>query len=189
MSKAEPTFFETEADFRQWLEKHHETAEELVVGYYKVNSGSPSMTWSESVDQALCFGWIDGVRNRIDEYAYRIRFTPRRPGSIWSAINIDKMEKLMEAGLVYPMGLADFEKRKEHKSRIYSYEKDEVATLPPDMEAEFKENESAWEFFNTYPPGLKKTVLHWVTDAKQEKTRRQRFEQLLEASKQHKRIR
>lgn len=184
----EPVFFETEHDFRLWLEKHHETATELVVGFYKIASGRPSMTWSESVDQALCFGWIDGVVKSIDDNSYSRRFTPRRPGSIWSAVNIDKMEKLFAADLVYPMGNAAYEKRKEHKSRIYSYEKDEIEQLPAEWESEFKVDEAAWEFFNAYPPGLKRTVTHWVTSAKQEKTRRQRFEKLLEASKLHKRL-
>lgn len=183
-----PVFFETEHDFRQWLEKHHETATELVVGYYKKSTGRPCLTWSESVDQALCFGWIDGVVNNIDEDSYKRRFTPRRPGSIWSAVNIDKMEKLLAADLVYPMGKAAYEMRKEHKSRIYAYEKEEIEQLPAEWETEFKANEAAWDFFSAYPPGLKRTVMHWVMSAKQEKTRRQRFEKLLEASKLHKRL-
>lgn len=185
----EPVFFETEGDFRRWLEKHHESATEIVVGFYKKSTGRPSMTWSASVDQALCFGWIDGVVKSIDDAAYQRRFTPRRPGSIWSAVNINKMEELLAAGLVYPMGKAAYEKRQAHKSRIYAYEKETITSFPAGWEAEFKEHEAAWEFFNAYPPGLKRTVTHWVTSAKQEKTRRERFEKLIEASKQNKRIR
>lgn len=184
----EPVFFESENDFRQWLEKHHETATEMVVGFYKKSTGRPSMTWSESVDQALCFGWIDGVVNNIDEDSYKRRFTPRRPGSIWSAVNIEKIEKLLAADLVYPMGRTAYEKREEHKSRIYAYEREEIEQLPTEWENEFKIHEAAWEFFSAYPPGLKRRILHWVTSAKQEKTRRQRFEKLLEASKVFKRL-
>lgn len=184
----EPLFFETENHFRNWLEKHHDTASALVVGFYTISSGRPSMTWSQSVDQALCFGWIDGVVRNIDEFSYSRRFTPRRVGSIWSAVNIDKMEKLLAADLVFPMGVAAYKKRTEHKSRIYSYEKEEIEQLPTEWENEFKSHIAAWDFFSAYPPGLKRTVIHWVTSAKQEKTRRQRFEKLLEASKIYKRL-
>lgn len=125
-----PTFFPTQSDFRTWLEKNHKTETELIVGYYKVDSGKPSMTWSQSVDQALCFGWIDGVRRSIDKESYCIRFTPRRPTSIWSDINIKKVEELTEQGLMLPEGLKAFELRKEHKSRIYSFENDLVDLDP-----------------------------------------------------------
>lgn len=184
----EPVFFESEQEFRLWLERNHQTAAELSVGFYKKNTGKPSMSWSQSVDQALCFGWIDGVRNTINEEAYRIRFTPRRTASIWSAINIDKMEKLLAANLVYPMGKAAYDKRTENKSRIYAYEKTVTDNLPPHWENEFKSDEAAWEFFVAYPPGLKHRILHWITSAKQETTRRQRFEKLMDASKLFKRL-
>src|SRR6187549_476911 len=122
----QPTFFATQSDFRKWLEKNHSKATELFVGFYKVDSGKPSMTWSESVDQAICFGWIDGVRKSIDKDSYFIRFTPRKPTSIWSAINIKKVEELTKQGLMQPAGLASFEKRTEGKSRIYSFEQEKV---------------------------------------------------------------
>jgi len=118
-----PIFFATASSFRKWLEKNHDKASELLVGFYKVKSGKPSMSWSESVDEAICFGWIDGVRKSIDDESYSIRFTPRKPGSIWSAINIQKVESLSGQGLMQDSGMTAFEKRKEHKSRIYSYEK------------------------------------------------------------------
>src|SRR5688572_20855102 len=118
-----PIFFETGGDFRKWLSKNHKKETELLVGFYKVGSGRPSMTWSESVDEALCFGWIDGVRKSMDDKRYTIRFTPRRPTSIWSAVNIKKMEELIRKGLVQPEGLAAHEKRNENRSKIYTHEK------------------------------------------------------------------
>src|SRR6187401_3158431 len=120
-----PTFFANQSDFRKWLQKNHKKETELVVGFYKVGSGKPSMTWSQSVDEALCFGWIDGVRTSIDKDRYQIRFTPRKPGSNWSAVNLKKIEELTKQGLIQPAGLAVFEKRKAEKSKIYSYEKAE----------------------------------------------------------------
>lgn len=134
----EPHFFKTPDDFRQWLEKNHNKADELLVGFYKAGTKKGSITWPESVDQALCFGWIDGVRKSRDEESYTIRFTPRRPNSIWSAVNIDKMEKLIAQKLVKPEGLEAYQKRKEEKSRIYSHERTEDAVLPVAMEKEIK---------------------------------------------------
>jgi len=183
-----PKFFATPEDFRQWLEKYYKTETELLVGFYKKGSGKPSMTWSESVDQALCFGWIDGVRRTIDEERYSIRFTPRKPRSTWSAVNIDKMEKLIAQKLVQPEGLAAYEKRTENNSRIYAFEQKEVAKLPDNMVAEFKQHKTAWEFFEAQPPGYKKVILHWITTAKQEKTQQARFLKLVEAAAQNKRI-
>ena len=183
-----PTFFATPADFRQWLDKHYKDATELLVGYYKVGSGKASMTWPESVDQALCYGWIDGVRRTIDSEAYSIRFTPRRQGSIWSAVNIAKMEKLTQAGLVKPEGLAAFEKRTGSKSGIYAFEQKETAELPGELLGIFKANKPAWLFFEAQPPGYKKQMLHRIVTAKQEKTKLQRLEKLIEASAQNKRL-
>lgn len=184
----EPFFFTNQADFRQWLEKNHEAETDLLVGFYKTGSGKPSMTWPQSVDQALCYGWIDGVRRSLGAEAYTIRFTPRKPGSIWSAINIDKMENLIKQGLVQPMGLAAFAKRTEAKSRVYSHERTKDAVLPPEMEKVFKSHKKAWEFFTTQAPSYQKVMLHLVTSAKQEKTRQSRFEKLLEACKAGKRV-
>jgi uncharacterized protein YdeI (YjbR/CyaY-like superfamily) len=183
-----PIFFKTQNDFRQWLEKHHETEAELIVGFYKMGSGKESMTWPEAVDQALCFGWIDSVRRSLGPDSYTNRFTPRKPTSIWSAINIDKMENLLKQGLVYPAGKAAYEKRKDSKSRVYSHERTEAATLPPDLEKEFKSHKAAWEFFTAQAPSYQKVMLHLIVSAKQEKTVRSRFEKLLEASKQQKRV-
>src|SRR4249919_4031189 len=138
-----PTFFAKQADFRKWLQKNHKQEIELLVGFHKVGSGKPSMTWPQSVDEALCFGWIDGVRKSIDKESYQIRFSKRKPTSIWSAINIRKIEELTKLGLMQTAGLASFEKRIESKSKIYSYEKDEVE-LTRDFEKQFKANKKAW---------------------------------------------
>jgi uncharacterized protein YdeI (YjbR/CyaY-like superfamily) len=175
------TFFAKQSDFRKWLEKNHKKEKELLVGFYKVGSGKPSMTWSQSVDEALCFGWIDAVRKSIDKDSYTIRFTHRRPGSIWSAINIKKVEELTKQGLMQPGGLAAFEKRKENKSRIYSYEK-EPAKLAPTYEKKFKTNKKAWAFFKSLSPYYQKLGVHRIMDAKQEKTQISRLEKLIKES-------
>lgn len=182
-----PTFFPSQSDFRAWLEKHYKTEKELIVGYYKVGSGKPSMTWSESVDQALCFGWIDGIRRSIDAESYCIRFTPRRPTSIWSDINIKKVEELTKLGLMKPEGLKAFELRQEHRSRVYAFEK-ELVELSPEYERQFKNNKTAWEFFNSQAASYKKVMLHWIMGAKQEKTRLTRLEKAIQASEQGKRM-
>ncbi|GAA5098571.1 YdeI/OmpD-associated family protein [Chryseobacterium ginsengisoli] len=181
------TFFPNQEDFRKWLEENHKIEKELLVGFYKVGTKKPSITWSESVDQALCFGWIDGVRKSIDEESYSIRFTPRKPTSIWSAINIKKMEDLTKAGLMTEAGQKAFALRKPERSAIYSHEK-ELATLYPDYEKQFKANKKAWEFFNNQAPSYKKVMLHWITSAKQEKTRLSRLEKTIEESESGKRI-
>jgi uncharacterized protein YdeI (YjbR/CyaY-like superfamily) len=137
-----PTFFNDQFAFRKWLEKKHKNISELLVGFYKVGSGKSSMTWPQSVDEALCFGWIDGVRKRIDDESYSIRFTPRRPGSIWSSVNIKQAGQLIEKGLMQSAGLAAFEKRTENKTRIYAYE-NELSQLSPDLEKQFRANKKA----------------------------------------------
>jgi uncharacterized protein YdeI (YjbR/CyaY-like superfamily) len=147
-----PTFFKTQAGFRRWLEKHHESSKELLVGFYKKGSGRPSINWPESVDEALCFGWIDGVRKRIDDVSYTIRFTPRRPASIWSAVNIKRVHELIDQGLVRPAGLKAFEARKEYRSGIYSYEQ-RSEKFPDAYAKPFKKNKEAWAFFQAQPPG------------------------------------
>lgn len=159
------TFFQTENDFREWLECNHEKETELMVGFYKVNSGKPSMTWSQSVDQALCFGWIDGIRRSIDEESYSIRFTPRRNDSNWSAVNIKKIEALKKAGLMKPAGVKAFSLRKEDKSEIYSYEND-ATLLDSPYETQFRENKKAWEFFMKQAPSYRKAVMRWIMGAK-----------------------
>jgi uncharacterized protein YdeI (YjbR/CyaY-like superfamily) len=176
--KTIPTFFAKQSDFRKWLQKNHRKETELLVGFYKVGSGKPSMTWSQSVDEALCFGWIDGVRKSIDKESYQIRFTQRKPTSIWSAINIRKFEELKKQGLMRPAGLASFEKRTEGKSRIYSYEKDEVE-LPENFKKQFKTNKKAWDYFQSLAPSYRKLSTHWVMSAKQEATRLKRLNRLI----------
>ena len=149
-----PVFFPTPTAFRRWLSHNALTTPELFVGFYKVGSGKPSLTWPESVDEALCFGWIDGVRNRIDDEAYQIRFTPRRPGSIWSAINIAKVEALISQGRMQPPGLEAYSHRTDRKSSVYSYERGTVPTLSAGEIALFKENAPAWRFFSGLPRAI-----------------------------------
>jgi uncharacterized protein YdeI (YjbR/CyaY-like superfamily) len=182
-----PTFFETPAAFRKWLEKNHKDQKELLVGFYKVNSGKASISWPESVDQALCFGWIDGVRKSIDKDSYTIRFTPRKPSSIWSAINIKKMEELTKAGIMKDEGLKAFSFRTENKSKIYSHEKEPVP-LNPIYEKQFKNNKTAWDFFEKQAPSYKKVMIHWIMSAKQEKTQQSRLEKTITESEKLKRV-
>ncbi|PXY44462.1 YdeI/OmpD-associated family protein [Flavobacterium hydrophilum] len=182
-----PTFFPTQEKFRTWLEKHHQTETELVVGYYKVKSKKPSMSWSESVDQALCFGWIDGIRKTIDEESYTIRFTPRKKSSIWSAINIKKVEELTKSGLMTETGLKAFAFRSEERSRIYSHEKG-TYILDPEFEKQFKANKPAWDFFDKQAPSYKRVVIHVIMSAKQEKTRLSRLEKAIKISAEQKRM-
>ena len=177
-----PTFFATQSAFRKWLEKNHNKATELLVGYFKVDSGKPSMTWSQSVDEALCFGWIDGVRKSIDKYSYTIRFTPRKPTSIWSAVNIAKVEELTKKGQMKPSGLAVFSFRKEHKSKIYAFENPAVK-LSPDFEKKFKANKIAWNYFQSLAPSYRKYSTSWVMRATQETTRIKRLNELIADSK------
>lgn len=176
-----PTFFPTPADFRRWLEAHHATETELLVGFYKVSSGQPSITWPESVDQALCFGWIDGLRKRIDDESYTIRFTPRKPTSTWSAVNIKRVQELTQLGLMTPAGLKAFEARQENRSGIYSYEQ-RTAELPPEYAKVLKANRAAWTFFQAQPASYRKAAMWWIVSAKQEVTRCKRLEQLIDLS-------
>jgi uncharacterized protein YdeI (YjbR/CyaY-like superfamily) len=178
----EPTFFATPADFRAWLERHHESHSELIVGFHKRGSGRPSITWPEAVDQALCFGWIDGVRRRIDDASYSIRFTPRKARSTWSAVNIRRMKELVEEGLVAPAGLAAFERRADDRSAIYSYEQRKAARLEPDQERRLRADERARAFFEAQPPSYRRAAIHWVTSAKKPETRDRRLAQLIECS-------
>jgi uncharacterized protein YdeI (YjbR/CyaY-like superfamily) len=180
-------FFENESDFRRWLAENHLTESELLVGFYKVTSGRPSMTWPESVDQALCFGWIDGVRRRIDDESYSIRFTPRKPTSIWSAVNIKKVEELTKQDMMQPAGIAAFQKRTENRSEIYAYE-NAPAEFSPEFEKIFRDNKTAWSFFTTQAPSYQRVIIHRIMTAKQEKTRRSRLDQAITASKNQKRV-
>jgi uncharacterized protein YdeI (YjbR/CyaY-like superfamily) len=175
----EPTFFKTPAEFRAWLEENHESSTELLVGFHRKGSGKPSITWPESVDQALCFGWIDGVRRGLDDTSYTIRFTPRKPASNWSSVNIAKVAELTRAGLMRPAGVAAFERRTDARSGIYSYEQREAAAFTPDQERCFRADVEAWEFFQAQPAGYRKTATHWVVRAKREDTRERRLATLI----------
>jgi uncharacterized protein YdeI (YjbR/CyaY-like superfamily) len=178
-SMVEATFFRKPADLRRWFEKHHDTAAELWVGYYKKGSGKPSITWPESVDEALCVGWIDGIRKGIDEVSYRIRFTPRRATSVWSAINIERVRVLTAEGRMRPGGLRAFEGRKSNRVGIYSYEQ-RSDQLPEPYASALKRRRAAWSFFQTQPPSYRKAVGWWIVSAKREETRQRRLATLIE---------
>jgi len=180
------TFFPTPADFRKWLAKNHGDKLELLVGYYKKGSGKPSMTWPQSVDEALCFGWIDGVRRSLGEDAYAIRFTPRKPTSTWSAINIARVKVLSEQGLMAPAGLKAFAARSEKKSVIYAYEQKQ-AELDQASLNRFRKHKKAWSFFQGQPPGYRKQMIWRITSAKKEETRLKRLERLIADSAQGRR--
>ena len=173
-----PRFFRTAAQLRGWFEKHHDTAEDLWVGLYRTSSGRPSVTWPEVVDQALCFGWIDGIRKGIDEASYMNRLTPRKPRSTWSLRNIERFEELRSQGLVNPAGEAAFESRDERRSGIYAYESQRVP-LDPEYERKLKANRNAWAFFSSQPPSYRRGATYWVMSAKKQETRLRRLQDLL----------
>lgn len=184
-----PVFFEDAAAFRAWLTANASRETALLVGFRKVGTGLPSLSWSESVDEALCYGWIDGVRKRIDDASYSIRFTLRKSTSIWSAINIAKVEQLRAQGRMTHAGEQAFAHRKEHKSGIYAYEQAATAALSAQELRAFKREKTAWKFFDAAPPGYKKVMLHWITTAKRAQTRTARFATLIEACTAGKRLR
>jgi uncharacterized protein YdeI (YjbR/CyaY-like superfamily) len=177
-----PRFFATAAEFRAWLEAHHASAIELWVGFQKKGTGRPSLTWPESVAEALCFGWIDGVRKSLDAESYVIRFTPRKPDSIWSAVNLAKMDELIAGGRVAPAGLAARERRTAKRSAIYAYEQRHEAAFDPALERRFRAARRAWSFFAAQPPGYRRLATYWVASAKREETRARRLAQLIECS-------
>jgi uncharacterized protein YdeI (YjbR/CyaY-like superfamily) len=185
----EPTYFATPAEFRAWLEANHETETELVVGFHKKASGVPSMTWPESVDEALCFGWIDGVRRTVDETRYTIRFTPRKRGSTWSAVNVRKVAALTKEGRMFPAGLRAYEARTDAKTGIYSFEQREVPRFSRDQQRRFRAEPEAWAFFSSTPPSYRRQAIWWVISAKQEGTRDRRLTQLIEDSRAGRRLR
>jgi len=176
---SKPKFFRTPAEFSAWLERNHASAQEVWVGFHKKATGRPSMTWAESVDVALCFGWIDGIRKSIDGESYTNRFTPRRPTSNWSARNIGRVKELTAKGLMRPAGLAAFEGRADERSAIYSYEQRHNAKLAPGYERDFKRHKRAWAFFDSCPPSYRQTAIYWVMSAKREETRRRRLSKLI----------
>jgi uncharacterized protein YdeI (YjbR/CyaY-like superfamily) len=177
-----PVYFATPEQFGAWLEEHHETASELWVGFYKKGSGRPSITWPESVEQALRFGWIDGVRHSLGDESYTTRFTPRKRGSNWSAINVATVEELKARGLMAPAGLRAYEARAPERTGVYSFERREAAVLPPELERRLRANAAASEWFEGRPPGYRKTAIHWVISAKREETRMRRLQQLIDCS-------
>jgi uncharacterized protein YdeI (YjbR/CyaY-like superfamily) len=181
-------FFKTPAAFRKWLTAHHATESELWVGFYKKGSGKSSITWPESVDEALCFGWIDGLRKSIDEESYMIRFTPRKSSSVWSAVNMKNVAKLIEENRMQPAGLKAFAARKEYRSGIYSYEQRSPELVEPYL-GRLKRNRAAWKFFQAQPPSYRKVMNWWVVSAKQEETRGKRLERLIEESARGRRMR
>ena len=176
-----PRFFKSADEFARWLEKHHATADELWVGYHKKASGKASPTWAESVDVALCYGWIDGVRKSVDETRYTNRFSPRRLGSNWSAVNIRRAKALIQEGRMQPAGLKAFEARKASRSSVYSYE-NRPAGLPPKYQKLLKQNKKAWSYFNSRPPWYRRTAVWWIVSAKREETRLKRLSTLIEDS-------
>jgi uncharacterized protein YdeI (YjbR/CyaY-like superfamily) len=177
-----PTFFAAPQEFRAWLEENHETTTELLVGFHKKGSGKPSITWPESVEQALCFGWIDGVRRSLGDESYTIRFTPRKPSSTWSRVNLDKIEELKRRGLMLPAGLRAYDERREGKMGIYSYEQREAAELPAEYEERLRGDSAAWEFWTSRPPSYRKAAVWWVVSAKREETRQRRLASLIQHS-------
>ena len=183
-----PRFFATPDEFRAWLEENHESESEVVVGFYKKPTGRPSLTWTESVREALCFGWIDGVRRRIDDHSYSIRFTPRKRGSNWSLVNVRHVEDLTRAGRMHPAGVEAFEARTPEKTGVYTYENRHEAKLSPEHEERFQANKKAWEFFQAQPPGYQQTAIFWVVSAKREETRARRLATLIDDSSHHRRI-
>jgi len=176
-----PTFFSSAMEFHRWLASNHESSYELLLGFHKKTSGLKSITYPEALDEALCFGWIDGVRRNLNETSYTIRFTPRKPKSIWSLVNVRHVERLKKAGRMQPSGLAAFERREAKRTGIYSFE-NRPKELSPEFQKLFRANKKAWEFFQAEPPYIKRTVAFWVMSAKKEETRIRRLKQLIERS-------
>jgi uncharacterized protein YdeI (YjbR/CyaY-like superfamily) len=177
-----PKFFATPEDFRSWLEKHHADTPELWVGFHKKDTGRPSVTWPESVDEALCVGWIDGLRKSIDAHSYMIRFTPRKPGSIWSAVNTRRANDLIKTGRMTPAGLRAFQGRDPKKTNLYSFEQRQASQLDPVLEKGLRANRDAWKFFESQPQGYRRTAIFWVMSAKQAETRERRLDTLIRDS-------
>lgn len=180
-SESAPRFFKGPDEYRQWLEKNHDTAKELWIGFWKKSTGKPTLTWQECVDESLCFGWIDGVRKSIDADSYKQRLTPRRPTSIWSKVNIRRVEELTAAGRMHPAGLAAFEKRDRTKAYSFEQDRDQVG-LGPEQEAEFRKNRKAWEFFQAQPPYYRRVAGWWIMSAKKDETRQRRLAVLVSDS-------
>lgn len=184
MDRDDVQFFVSPEEFRKWLEEHHDSRQQLWVGFHRTKSGRPSITWSEAVDEALTFGWIDGNRKSIDEGDYKIRFTPRRAGSVWSTVNLKRAEDLIEGGRMRRAGLEAFKVRKEAKTGLYAYET-QPASLTEDEEKLFRANDRAWRFFESQSASYRRVCIWWVVSPKQEATRRRRLAMLIEDSENH----
>ena len=182
-----PTFFATPARFRAWLQKHHKDADELWVGFYKKATGKPSITWQEAVDEALCFGWIDGIRKSVDAESYTNRFTPRRRGSFWSAINTRRALELIKEGRMRAAGKAAFEARDARKTDAVARVRD-AARLEKAHEAQFKANRAAWEFFSAQPPGYRRMAAWWILSARRDETQAKRLATLIQMSASGRRL-
>jgi uncharacterized protein YdeI (YjbR/CyaY-like superfamily) len=183
-----PRFFRSPQQWRAWLDGHHASEQELWVGFHKRTSKKPSITWPESVDEALCYGWIDGIRKSLDDSSYMIRFTPRKPTSIWSAVNVTRVAELTKKKRMHPAGLDAFSRRTPERTGIYSFERAATA-LPASFEQEFKVNRAAWAFFDAEPPGYRRTAIWWVMSAKREETRLKRLRTLIADAAKGQRIR
>ena len=177
----EMTFFKSSSEFRVWLEANHGSTQELRLGFYKKSAPEKGITYREALDQALCYGWIDGMRKSVDEASYTIRFTPRRPKSVWSAVNIKRFGELLELGWVQPPGLQTFNERDQKRSGLYSYEQRSHG-LDDGYEKQLKANTKAWDFFQAQPPWYQRTASWWVMSAKKEETRLKRLATLIEDS-------
>ena len=182
MTDDQPRFFATPEEFRAWLEEHHASAPALVVGFHKKSTGRPSMTWTESVREALCFGWIDGIRRSLGDDSYTIRFTPRRPTSVWSDRNVGHIEELIREGRMTPAGLAAYEARKPERTGVYSFERLHAARLEPEQEERFRGAGKAWNFFQAQPPSYRQRAIFWVVSAKRPETQARRLDQLIDDS-------
>jgi uncharacterized protein YdeI (YjbR/CyaY-like superfamily) len=188
MTDEQPRFFATPEAFRAWLEEHHASAPELVVGFHKKSSGRPSMTWTESVREALCFGWIDGIRRSLGDDSYTIRFTPRRPSSVWSERNVRHVEELTREGRMTSAGFAAYEARKPERTGVYSFERRRAARLDVGQEERFRAAPKAWDFFQAQPPSYRQTAIFWVVSAKRPDTRARRLDQLIDDSASGRRL-
>ena len=184
LREADAVFFDSPEAFYDWLAEHHDTEDEVFVGMWKKATGKQTMTWSQAVDQALCFGWIDGVMRRIDDERHMQRFTPRRPGSNWSKVNVEKVAKLEAEGLMTEAGRKAFEARTKEKTGVYSFESKDAAELSPEFAEQLAANNKAHEYFEGRAPSYRRTAIHWVESAKRKETRSRRMQQLIECSEQ-----
>ncbi len=175
----EPIYFPSAERLRRWFEENHDREKELMVGYFKKDTKRESISWSESVDEALCFGWIDGIRRSIDAERYCIRFTPRNPGSNWSAVNLKKVDELIRTGRMREAGMKVYSMRKPEKEQVYSYENGDQHALTDEMEQRFRQQEAAWSYFNAQTASYRKAAIRWVMSARQEITRDKRLEELI----------